>query len=483
MPPPNCPTPSTPGAAAADGLLSLDEDALFGVLSQLDARSLARAGHTCSALRAAAASEALWAPHAAAALGVPPHLLEDAPQAGGGAAGAYAAARYAHTCDLCRQRMRRARPVDACGGARRSRVSAREPPCECTVLRRSRLRMPRVGKPPLVVASLSMDRVRDSGSVDWPPMRDALSDVLAPAFNLELRAAVTLDERLLGGAHVLVLNMTSAEEALSGAERECLQRYVQRGGVAILNAFSSWSANACWNEDVVGWLGVATARGAPFGSRRKWPVSVQTKRSLATLLDGGALLDGPFGSVRYLENVGATEYALSSRFYGAGGIARALCGGGRPGATDASDLAVLSHGPVGDGLVLLCSNMHWMVGEAGWHGGFLAASAAAPSAPDGHWWQYETARAARAAHTNGAGAEELKAAPALAAATFRAWQQSQHANDNAVLLLNLAAHAACSQPGGVALRAPRAPGTAPARGSAPDGAELRGRPRRVSGRA
>jgi hypothetical protein len=187
-----------------------------------------------------------------------------------------------------------------------------------------------------VIVSLSLSRVRDSGSVDWPPMAEPIRAVLEPHFELELRTAERLDSSLLGGgAAMLIANLTSASEPLSKREREALRAFVRDGGTAILNAFSMWSANRACNRDLVGWLGVRAQIGAPFGAREMrgvdWASTFSAFERPARLgaLDGGREARGttPHGAG------GATAAAA------AGGAAAAVGAGGAAAAAAADDAA------------------------------------------------------------------------------------------------------------------------------------------------
>eukprot|EP00242_Pyramimonas_sp_CCMP2087_P017857 CAMPEP_0198216840 /NCGR_PEP_ID=MMETSP1445-20131203/59900_1 /TAXON_ID=36898 /ORGANISM="Pyramimonas sp., Strain CCMP2087" /LENGTH=78 /DNA_ID=CAMNT_0043893257 /DNA_START=805 /DNA_END=1038 /DNA_ORIENTATION=- len=56
--------------------------------------------------------------------------------------------------------------------------------------------------------------------------------------------------------------MTASETPLAANEQEALQKYIQAGGSAVLNAFSQWSRNGWFARDLVLFLGIVNFPGA-----------------------------------------------------------------------------------------------------------------------------------------------------------------------------------------------------------------------------
>lgn len=358
-------------------LLTLPYEARQLVLSRVEPRALAHLQLVCSSLRADATDEALWRQHAAYLL-APAHPPSVSMSERARCAALFDCVR----CAICAGRLVRARAVE--GG----HVHV----CECVALRRQLL-APRpelsIGRSPLTIVSLSVERVGESGSVGWAPMADPLRAVLGPAFDLTLRTSATLDASLLSGAHVLIANMTCAREPLSAAEQSALIGFVRAGGTAILNAFCNWSANAACNGDIVHWLGVGMQVGFSFGPRvleklggsgadedgEEAPndngvVGQASTSESARTPEASALLRGPFGVPRSWANEGSTDYALDPRQLGMASpleVAQRF--------ELAPHLHFINGRPVvGSGRVLLCSNFHWLVDRRGWHGGSLELS-------------------------------------------------------------------------------------------------------------
>ena len=222
--------------------------------------------------------------------------------------------------------------------------------CECIIRRQIHVHLP---KPKLILASLSMNRVSDSGSVDWPPMKQALVTMLQD-YNLSLVTVDDISEEFFQKVRcdMFICNLTSAVVPLSEAEQSALQGYVTSGGTALLNCFSMWANNGVVNRDLVGWLGINN----PPGCRGDHAALRQMRPSAHP--DVAALLNGPFGPVKQVKNLYETRFT--------GGPADAIW--------LAETLLFIPPGtaPVNAGAVFVCSNMHWMVNKSGWNGGFSA---------------------------------------------------------------------------------------------------------------
>lgn len=346
-------------------LLQLPPEARALILSKLRAHDLARSQLVCTTLRDDCVDDALWRRHVVLLLG--PEGLPANSHRGIYAAlhGKVYAALYGvtsacyleedETCVLCSNLLVRERTAE--GG----RVHV----CECVAERRE-LYVP-MSRAPLVIASLSVERVGESGSVDWAPMGGPFRAILEPVFSLELRAGAELNPSLLDGAHILLANLTMAQEALSAHELGALQAFVRAGGTAILNCFSNWSLNEACNRDLVGWLGVRTETGAAFGPPVRSAVRSDALHSASTA-EMRALLRGPFGEVSRFDNNGSTAYTFDlAVLNGGAGVGEGV---------EALEVTHSLHfingrSAVGSGHVLLCSNFHWLVDENTWHGGTL----------------------------------------------------------------------------------------------------------------
>lgn len=343
------------------------------ILRYLPPWTLGRAMCTCKQLREEASGAEFWRPHVAALCGA-----DVAEQAGPDVLKFLRLAAFCaqRECRLCHGRLcrREERP----GGVAHA--------CEC-VAKWQQFHLGR--RPPLVLCSLDMSRVDDSGSLDWPPMRSAFVEALSSAFEVSIRVAPVLSEDLLSGAHMLVCNMTSAVDPLTPAEQSAMQHFVAGGGIAVLNAFSQWSRNGECNRDVVGWLGVRTRPGSDFGGHTCHGPAVRTEAE-AVVHDARfrALLDGPVGGpVRRWCNLGATSYRLAdeaARIWGDLSLLTALppaTGGGGGTHPLANAHLHLEPGTPLRGAVLLCSNFHCLVGREGWLGGLLHAYPASAAVP------------------------------------------------------------------------------------------------------
>jgi hypothetical protein len=75
-------------------------------------------------------------------------------------------------------------------------------------------------------------------------------------FRVEWRSVPLLTAAALSCAHMVILNMTTAADGLSAEEQAALHRFLQSGGSGLLSAFSNWSSNGRFHDDVVGPLGV-----------------------------------------------------------------------------------------------------------------------------------------------------------------------------------------------------------------------------------
>jgi hypothetical protein len=398
-------------------LLGLPVDMRRLILAKLSARALARVRRVCFALRDEASDDALWTRHAA-------RTLAD-PEFHGAISGARELVAELHTgdCALCDRRLERSRAAPDGG--------VRPYACECLAPRRAVLTAlgawPELNRSTITICSLSVDRVGESGGVDWPPLAAPLLSTLAPFFEVTLRALHTLEsvrvlrarlarqfarqctrpatslaevfvprraqssrvppapvvmrhasrrhaslshcrarhaleQALLDGVDLLVLNTTSATVPLSAAEADALASWVRAGGTAVLNSFSNWAASAQGNAPLVGWLGAHARMGAAFGARAVVPLSTEPE----IVARARALLRGPFGAVRAWGNVGDTAYGLDAAVLGA-----------EPSEFRLADRLHWFEGApaVGAGRVLLCSNFHWLVDGSGWTGGYLDGGA------------------------------------------------------------------------------------------------------------
>lgn len=256
----------------------------------------------------------------------------------------YAIAMKSHTCHLCHQRLH-------C--MRRGRWNH----CVCIAARGTLL--------PLKVASLrgrNDRRVPEgnclNGVSDFPIFSEVRS-MLCQHFDLSFAEADLLTPDLLREADILILDMVAAPNTLQHSELIALCEFVKNGGYAVLSAFSNWSLSGDFHASCVQWLNISTVQHSPF--HRRQVSSLQD----APRMDVRELLHGPFGEAQTFVNVGETDHVLGPEVVSEE-MPLEMDVGGAHSLTPRLHLFAL-----GQGEVLVHSNLHWLTDADGWNGGTI----------------------------------------------------------------------------------------------------------------
>ena len=212
----------------------------------------------------------------------------------------------------------------------------------------------------------------------------ALLDLLQDEYNCGrdlLRVApdaqlARLDSASLASLDVLIL-CTTEGPALDADEQATLRAWVARGGALLVSAFSNWSAFEHYAADTVRWLGLETEPHARFLPRLTHTLEPTTPVDDDTR---GPLLNGPYGAVQRLRNVGESLFHIRPEAFERGGVSLVTTSGRRNLLHDG--LGLWMYYPparpgrasvAGKGRVLVCSNYHWVADSDHWNGGLLNA--------------------------------------------------------------------------------------------------------------
>jgi len=210
--------------------------------------------------------------------------------------------------------------------------------------------------------------------------------ILHSLFHAEVLAVDTLTDEALEDADMICIHTTAAFIPLSDAEQRCMAEYCHKGGTAILNCFSNWSAHGGDGSESVAFLGLGTVARAGFGEEEGESLNKDPTSAAADLTTSGPLgasveawarhlpeLDLLIGSQDELYNKGHTMYRTNG-LIAAGRVVPLSTDWDRQSARrQVEGLRGLSWIPAAceRGQALICSNMHWMADDWAWDGGYI----------------------------------------------------------------------------------------------------------------
>ena len=264
--------------------------------------------------------------------------------------------------------------------------------CGNTLLLRSDQRCPCVSvryRLPLTFAQLHPRRSGSSSlkSGGFGSMRSSLATRfrslsvggLSLSSTLDIIDIMELSDESLRNIHVLLI-CTTEGPPISDTELAAMRRWVEAGGALIVSAFSNWSRYGHFARNAVGWLGIETEAGAPFGNRALHRINPPHDERASAASEAAdayhVLVRGAFGTVGTVYNIGEQVFHI------------------RPSAFDHHDVRLLTNtyqgvelgqntgvmafypprdiergGVTGRGRVLVVSNLHFLADPHHWNGG------------------------------------------------------------------------------------------------------------------
>ena len=193
-----------------------------------------------------------------------------------------------------------------------------------------------------------------TGFCEWSGFSEA-RELLGKHFEVEFRTAQHHTGELLDGADMCVVNLTMSSEALSDQEVAALEAFTAAGGTAILNCFSNYSHNGDFLNKVLNRFGIKPVQSS-FSGRSSCSFDAAEVDSC----DLKQILNGGFGRVTSLSNIGETKYELSECQFTRLQLYLNARG------------ARMTYLPdVDGGKALVCTNLHWLCNKNAWNGGYI----------------------------------------------------------------------------------------------------------------
>jgi hypothetical protein len=252
-------------------------------------------------------------------------------------------------------------------------------------------------KYPISIGHLTNDRATEDQNVTSWSGYSKLRAFSTKHFTTKFYEDDTLSEDLLRKVNVVILNMTCADRALDQEELLRLDRWIDAGGSAILDAFSNWDNSGDLASEFMKPFGIDPIPGAEFGiaqtelippillsavfppvdQSRGTSADRQEKLKLFNADDSAAveelrcLLNGPFGPVHEIFNAGQTAFEHAPLAFALGAIPLAKTFAFLP-------KKVLRKTPDAiverNGRVLIASNFHFLVDKDAWNGGYFSTT-------------------------------------------------------------------------------------------------------------
>lgn len=245
----------------------------------------------------------------------------------------------------------------------------------------------------LCIASLSSSRCGDGSFTSWDGHQSA-RELTSVYFDVTFKSMDNLTSDALSDVDLLVVHTTSATVALRTEEQVALQRFIHKGGTALLNCFSQWTMNGGAARELVEWLGIKPRPGAGFGRRRMR--NFRTDKLAPEICTAGPFCSGseeeawnshlqlhhsqiePLGAMHDRDqfnfvNSGETEFDASESIESGQAIPlldiERLPVTEKGITTGAGKLLWFPRSQSFQGQVLVCSNMHWLADSWAWNGG------------------------------------------------------------------------------------------------------------------